>query len=437
VKGTSAWDIEEELRTLTGEKLVQASGKLAMLDRLLIRLKRQGSRVLLFSQFTETMDVLEEYITFRFGPAEKAYLRLDGQTNRIIRELNTRHFNAPNSPIFIYLISTKAGGVGLNLATADSVVLYDSSWNPQADLQAQDRAHRIGQTKQVTVYRLITRDSVEERIDQMSERKMILDQAIIAKGKQFSHTGEDELSQVALSSMIEFGAAKIMNSGTGFNDRSADILDAELDTFIRSASTVVDDNVYSRCDQVEQDADDVEDPANNDDNGGDVFDDDNVDCEDTVVKPIEKVEVVPHNCVKCEILHEHFLSRPPYNDLDAFFCYVCNSKRQSWLSCTKCDWYVCQSCSAAHGIRAFFPDEKVKISDRAILEKKPLLGKKFVVYSNDRREHRRVEDVIVDNGGMVLERVFKGIDCLIAIPPEAKDGPISKDTAKMFLCQVQ
>ena len=151
MKGTLASEIEEELRGLTGEKLIQACGKLAMLDRLLLRLKKEGSRVLLFSQFTETLDVLEEYVNYRFGPIERAYLRLDGQTNRIIRELNIRQFNAPNSSVFVYLISTKAGGVGVNLATADSVVLYDSSWNPQADLQAQDRAHRIGQTKQVTI----------------------------------------------------------------------------------------------------------------------------------------------------------------------------------------------------------------------------------------------------------------------------------------------
>lgn len=422
-----------------------------MLDRLLIRLKRQGSRVLLFSQFTETMDVLEEYITLRFGPAEKAYLRLDGQTNRIIRELNTRSFNAPNSSIFIYLISTKAGGVGLNLATADSVVLYDSCWNPQADLQAQDRAHRIGQTKQVTVYRLITKDSVEERIDQMSERKMILDQAIIAKGKELSHIGDEELNEVALSSMIGFGAAKIMNSGISCGDRSVDILDTELDAFIRSASTVVDDQdqVYSSYDQVEQDTDDVEETSNNAENGADVVDEDNDVCGDSDTMPLDDVEVVPRDCVKCEILHEHFLSRPPYNDLDAYFCFVCKSKRQSWLSCARCDWYVCQSCSAANGIRAFFPDEKVKICDRIIHEKKPLLRKKFVIYANDWREHRHFESIVIDHGGTVVDKVSKGIDCLIAIPPENVSSatvevkeeettavPISKDQAKIFLCEV-
>eukprot|EP00854_Cymbomonas_tetramitiformis_P031070 gene31070-38972_t len=140
--------LEKELRSLSGEGLMSGSGKLALLDRLLLRLRAAGSRVLLFSQWTQTLDVLEEYCNFRFGRKNEVYLRLDGQTNRIARELDVRTFNAPGSTVFLYLVSTKAGGQGINLATADTVVLYDSCWNPQVDLQAQDRAHRIGQTKQ-------------------------------------------------------------------------------------------------------------------------------------------------------------------------------------------------------------------------------------------------------------------------------------------------
>lgn len=113
-RDADAWKLENDLAKLSGESLVQASGKLAMLDRLLIRLKKQGSRVLLFSQYTETLDVLEEYVSFRFGKAEKAYLRLDGSTNLMVREIGVRAFNAPDSQVFIYLISTRAGGVGLN-----------------------------------------------------------------------------------------------------------------------------------------------------------------------------------------------------------------------------------------------------------------------------------------------------------------------------------
>ena len=246
--GTLAWKRENELKTLSGEALVQASGKLAMLDRLLLRLKSRGSLVLLFTQYTETLDLLEEYCKFRFGTVDEVYTCLDGysssspppsasyflllhvpfvhsnflfrQTNRILREINMRSFNAPDSKLFIFLISTKAGGVGLNLATADSVILYDSCWNPQVDLQAQDRAHRIGQKKQVTVYRLVTKDTFEERVLQMAERKMVLDQAVIAKGIPVQDVEDEELSVVAMSSLVGFGAAKIMNcssteGGTG------------------------------------------------------------------------------------------------------------------------------------------------------------------------------------------------------------------------------
>lgn len=134
---TKEYEIEAELRELVEEKLIQSSAKLALLDRLLLRLKSQGSRVLLFSQWAETLDILEEYLKYRFGQKGQAYLRLDGQTNRILRELDVRTFNALESPVFLYLISTKAGGMGINLATADSVVLYDSCINPMVDLQAQ------------------------------------------------------------------------------------------------------------------------------------------------------------------------------------------------------------------------------------------------------------------------------------------------------------
>ena len=129
---------ETELRNLVGEKLVSSCGKLAVLDRLMHQKKKAGSRVLVFSQYTLTLDVIEEYVKFRFGAMGAAYLRLDGTTNRIQREMDMRSFNKPGSGIFCYLISTRAGGQGINLATADTVVLYDTCWNPQVDLQVSD-----------------------------------------------------------------------------------------------------------------------------------------------------------------------------------------------------------------------------------------------------------------------------------------------------------
>ncbi|CAM9934958.1 unnamed protein product, partial [Choristocarpus tenellus] len=122
--------------------------------------KFAGHRCLIFSQFTSMLDILEEYCTGR----GYEYVRLDGETNRVQRRLDIRRFNAPGSPLFLFLISTRAGGLGINLATADTVILYDSDWNPQVDLQAMERAHRIGQTKPVRIYRLVCRGSVEERM---------------------------------------------------------------------------------------------------------------------------------------------------------------------------------------------------------------------------------------------------------------------------------
>jgi SNF2 family DNA or RNA helicase len=126
-------------------ELVRSSGKFELLDRMLPKLKRAGHRVLMFSQMTQCMTILEDYFTYR----NFCYLRLDGSTSADDREQRMYQFNAADSPYFIFLLSTRAGGLGLNLATADTVILFDSDWNPMMDKQAQDRAHRIGQKNEV------------------------------------------------------------------------------------------------------------------------------------------------------------------------------------------------------------------------------------------------------------------------------------------------
>jgi len=216
---------EAELRGLVGEKLVASCGKLALLDRLLLSKKANGSRVLIFSQFTLTLDVIEEYVKFRFGAMGTAYLRLDGTTGRIQREMDMRSFNKPGCGIFSYLISTRAGGQGINLATADTVVLYDTCWNPQVDLQAQDRAHRIGQKKQVVIYRLISSHTVEERVLARARQKMVLDALVIkqrgndgladvlADDESDANEGEEmaKLSVDELWKMLSEGAEKVFD----------------------------------------------------------------------------------------------------------------------------------------------------------------------------------------------------------------------------------
>ena len=140
-------------------RFVTDSGKLAMLDKLLAELKAGGHRVLLYFQMTRMMDLIEEYLTYR----QYKYLRLDGSSKigdrrDMVMDWQTR------PDLFVFVLSTRAGGLGINLTAADTVIFYDSDWNPTVDSQAMDRAHRLGQTKQVTVYRMITRNSIEERI---------------------------------------------------------------------------------------------------------------------------------------------------------------------------------------------------------------------------------------------------------------------------------
>ncbi|KAL7674458.1 hypothetical protein ACOME3_000738 [Neoechinorhynchus agilis] len=164
----------------TDYHLIENSGKMILLDKLLRKLKDQNSRVLLFSQMTRMLDILEDYCIWR----QYAYYRLDGNTAHEDRQRTIDEFNDPGSQTFIYMLSTRAGGLGINLASADIVILYDSDWNPQVDLQATDRAHRIGQTKTVRVFRLIVDKTVDERIAERAELKLKLDNIVIQQGKK-------------------------------------------------------------------------------------------------------------------------------------------------------------------------------------------------------------------------------------------------------------
>jgi SWI/SNF-related matrix-associated actin-dependent regulator of chromatin subfamily A member 5 len=152
--------------------MVVASSKFVLLDKLLPKLKKEGHRVLIFTNFTRMLDLLEDYLNYRGYGAE--YSRLDGMTARAKRNLDIRLFNKKDSPCFVFLLSTRAGGLGINLTGADTCIFFDSDWNPQVDIQAQARCHRIGQTKPVSVYRLITKDSVEERILSRTLKKLYL-----------------------------------------------------------------------------------------------------------------------------------------------------------------------------------------------------------------------------------------------------------------------
>ena len=192
-----------------GEHLVENAGKMILLDKLLPRLQARGSRVLVFSQMTRMLDILEDYMHWR----GYAYCRIDGNTQGDDREASIEAFNAPGSERFAFLLSTRAGGLGINLATADTVVLYDSDWNPQMDLQAMDRAHRIGQTKEVQVFRFMTEDSVEVKVIEKAYKKLALDALVIQQGRlqdSKAAVGKEDLLQ-----MVRYGAEKIFSGASG------------------------------------------------------------------------------------------------------------------------------------------------------------------------------------------------------------------------------
>jgi ATP-dependent helicase STH1/SNF2 len=185
--------------------LIRVSGKFDLLDQMLPKFERSKHRVLIFTQMTRVLDLLEDYLSAK---AYK-YLRLDGSTKQSDRAHLLELFSDENSEHFLFLLSTRAGGLGLNLQTADTVIIFDSDWNPQMDLQAQDRAHRIGQTKEVRVYRLITISPVEEQILERAQYKLGLDHIIIQAGKfDKSSTASErrELLESVLRSGVDYGA---------------------------------------------------------------------------------------------------------------------------------------------------------------------------------------------------------------------------------------
>ena len=161
-----------------GNALVKACGKLELMIKMLHKLKQQGHRVLIFSQMTKMLDILEDFLEF----CGYKYERIDGGITGNIRQDAIDRFNAPGAQQFAFLLSTRAGGLGINLATADTVIIYDSDWNPHNDIQAFSRAHRIGQKTKVMIYRFVTRNSVEERIAQVAKKKMMLTHLVVRPG---------------------------------------------------------------------------------------------------------------------------------------------------------------------------------------------------------------------------------------------------------------
>ncbi|TKA71091.1 hypothetical protein B0A55_08337 [Friedmanniomyces simplex] len=179
--------------------LVDASSKLKLLELLLPKLRERGHRVLIFSQFLDMLDIVEDFMDGMSMP----YQRLDGTISALNKQKRIDEFNAPESPLFAFLLSTRAGGVGINLASADTVIILDPDFNPHQDIQALSRAHRIGQTKKVLCFQLVTRASAEERIMQMGRKKLALDHVLI------QNMDADDAEENDLVSVLRHGAHEL------------------------------------------------------------------------------------------------------------------------------------------------------------------------------------------------------------------------------------
>lgn len=214
------------------DKTVQCSGKMVLVSKLLPKLKREGHKVLIFSQFLKQLDLLERYCEANsFG-----FERLDGTTSGSIRQNAIDRFSRPNSKTFVFLLSTKAGGVGINLIAADTVIIFDSDWNPQNDLQAQARCHRIGQKKSVQIYRLVTRNTYESEMFDRASRKLGLEHAVLGTAS-FNEAAEqmEKPSAEQLVELLKRGAYALIEED---DTASKQFADRDIETILKENARV-------------------------------------------------------------------------------------------------------------------------------------------------------------------------------------------------------
>ena len=245
-----------ERHALEQECIVQSSGKLILLDKLLPKLRADGHKVLIFSQFRIMLDVLQEYIELRGF----AFERIDGTVTGKRRQYAIDKYCSPTSSSFIMLLSTRAGGVGINLTAADTVIIFDSDWNPQNDIQAQARAHRIGQTKAVKVYRLLTRKTYEMQMFQSASLKLGLDYAIMHNtsqnaqaitrkidlnnpSKKSDPTEALSLSNKEIEGLLKYGAYDIFHEEKeGLSEQmSKNFNEADIESILERSTVIIHD----------------------------------------------------------------------------------------------------------------------------------------------------------------------------------------------------
>ncbi|XP_075468801.1 chromodomain-helicase-DNA-binding protein 4 isoform X2 [Ascaphus truei] len=226
-----------------GSALIKGAGKLLLMQKMLRKLKDDGHRVLIFSQMTKMLDLLEDFMEHE----GYKYERIDGGITGNMRQEAIDRFNAPGAQQFCFLLSTRAGGLGINLATADTVIIYDSDWNPHNDIQAFSRAHRIGQNKKVMIYRFVTRASVEERITQVAKKKMMLTHLVVRPGLG-SKTGS--MSKQELDDILKFGTEELFKYAATEGGENKEVEDSSVIHY--------DDKAVSHL--LDRNQDEIEDP---------------------------------------------------------------------------------------------------------------------------------------------------------------------------------
>ncbi|KAG4252303.1 hypothetical protein PC116_g17 [Phytophthora cactorum] len=233
---------DEQLRM---KILIQASGKTVLLDKLLTKFRQEQKKVLIFSQFKIMLDIIEDMCQLRGYSME----RLDGSVRGNSRQAAIDRFNNPESDTFAFLLSTRAGGVGINLIAASVVILFDSDWNPQNDLQAVARCHRIGQTQSVNIYRLVTKKTYEAQMFEIASKKLGMHHAVFETGGvRNEFDGEDDSSGNMMSlmsldrdkveMMIRYGAYAIMGEEDEQDPENRAINELDIDHLLSTSRTI-------------------------------------------------------------------------------------------------------------------------------------------------------------------------------------------------------
>ncbi|EEY65872.1 chromodomain-helicase-DNA-binding protein, putative [Phytophthora infestans T30-4] len=214
------------------EKTIECSGKMMLVSKLIPKLKRDGHKILIFSQFLKQLDLLERYCEANSFVFE----RLDGSTGGSVRQSAIDRFSRPHSKSFIFLLSTKAGGVGINLIAADTVIIFDSDWNPMNDLQAQSRCHRIGQKKSVQIYRLVTRNTYESEMFDRASRKLGLEHAVLGTASFNENSQITKPSAEQLVELLKRGAYALMEDD---DTASKEFAERDIETILKENARVL------------------------------------------------------------------------------------------------------------------------------------------------------------------------------------------------------